>query len=215
MKQSRLRLISKILYWVLIVLLVAVAGIAALSAFDIPGGTKLFSVQSGSMEPAIKTGSVVLVKPVAEYNKGDIITFINEADRDNPNPLSTTTHRIHDVVETDGSVAYVTKGDANDSPDGGRVDSGLISGKALFSVPYLGYLVSFAKTEWGLIFLIIIPATLIIYNEVLSIKREAKRLIDERKKRKLSTREEIVTILGKPVSLEDSYRDIFSGRSNL
>ena len=35
---------------------------------------KAYLVQSGSMEPAIKTGSVTIIKPASEYKIGDIIT---------------------------------------------------------------------------------------------------------------------------------------------
>jgi len=98
-----------------------------------------------------------------------------------------------------GQIEYVTKGDANDAPDSQAVAEELVLGKTIFSIPLLGYPVSFAKTREGLIILIVIPATMIIYSEILNIKNEAKRLIQERKKRKLSTVEKAEMAVGKEV----------------
>ena len=62
-----------------------VAVFVAVSALNLPGGWKLFTVQSGSMQPAISLGSLVIVKPAGEYVVGDVITF-----KTGPTP---TTHR--------------------------------------------------------------------------------------------------------------------------
>jgi len=201
---------TNILYWLLIIMLIIVAGTAALSSFDISGGTKLYSVQSGSMEPEIKTGSVVLSQPQTIYFRGDIITFKAEKDRTVKNPRYTTTHRVHELQEAEGKLMFITKGDANDSPDGTPITQDLILGKVLVAVPYLGYLVSFAKTEAGFILLIIVPATLIIYSELVSIKNEAKKLIEERKKRKLTAKEKVVVAFGETeMAVGESISSLF------
>jgi len=178
------KLFKNVIYWLLIVVLVIIAAVTAISAFDIPGRIKLYTVQSGSMMPAIPVGSLVVSKPADNYHVGDTITFISEKDRLIKNPKHTTTHRIFEVKETE--TEYVTKGDANDVPDSEPVAEDLVLGKTIFSIPLLGYPISFAKTREGLILLIVIPTTMIIYSEVLNIKKEAKKLIQERKKRKLS-----------------------------
>jgi signal peptidase I len=211
--KKKLKILQKTLYWGLIIILVVIASLATLSAFNIPGGVRLYTVQSGSMEPAIRTGSVVFVRPSLEYKEGDIITFKNEADRNEQNPAATTTHRVHQVVQEEGMISFITKGDANDSPDGSRTDAGLILGKTFLTIPLLGYLVSFVKTQLGLTLLIIIPATLIVYGEVLNIKKEAKRLIEERKRRKLTSREKVVTLVGEPISVEEGYKNLFKAKS--
>ena len=38
---------------------------------------RIFNVQTGSMQPTINTGSMIVVKAVSEYRVNDIITFIN------------------------------------------------------------------------------------------------------------------------------------------
>jgi len=203
MKKLKLRLIKvnwkllrNIAYWLLIVVLVVIAAVTAISALDIPGGIKLYAVQSGSMEPAISAGSLVLSKPTEGYQIGNIITFKAEEDRLINNPKYTITHRVFEVNETETGIEYVTKGDANDTRDSRAVSKDLVLGKTIFSIPFLGYPISYAKTREGLIILVIIPATMIIYSEMLNIKKEFKRLIREKKKRKLTAVEKAEVVIG-------------------
>jgi len=175
--------IGRILYAAIFVFLIIIGGLVAISILKIPGNYKLFTVQSGSMEPVIKQGSIVVVKPFKDYKKGDIITT-----REPANPKVSLTHRIVNIKNKNGKISYVTKGDANKSPDTEKRPKENVLGKALFSVPYIGYPVSFAKTRDGLIFLIVIPATLIIYSELLTIKNEVRRLLQEQKKKKINSK---------------------------
>lgn len=194
MKKINIKIIGKILYWMFLVVLILVAGLTAFSALKLPGSYKLMAVQSGSMEPGIKTGSVVVVQPVADYEKGDVITF-----KDATKPKITVTHRIFEATESAGKTAYITKGDANKSSDTVPVSKDRILGKVVLSLPFLGYPIDFAKTREGLIILIIIPAVVIIYSELMNIKKESIRLIQERKKRKLTAKEEIEEKIGEEI----------------
>ncbi len=200
LKKINWKLLRNIVYWLAIAILVVIAAVTAISALDIPGGIKLYTVQSGSMAPAIPAGSLVLSRPADDYHIGDAITFKAEKDRLIKNPKYTTTHRVFEVKKTVlGQIEYVTKGDANDVPDSQPVAKDLVLGKTVFSIPLLGYPISFAKTREGLIILIVIPATMIIYSEILNVKNEAKRLIQKRKKRKLSAVEKAEVAVGKEV----------------
>ncbi len=171
-----LKIFFKTSYWLIIVTLVLIASLTSLSVIKNPFGVKLLSVQSGSMEPSIKTGSVVIVKNQDTYGLGDIITFT-----DNPQNDSTT-HRIIKSEVKDGKEIYTTKGDANQGDDRLTTTSEKILGKVIFDVPYLGYPVSFAKTQYGFIFLIVVPATIIIFSEVLNLKKEILKLIKKKKR---------------------------------
>ena len=171
--------------WLIVAVLAVVAAVTALSALEIPNGIRLYTVQTGSMAPAIPTGSVVLIKPVSEYREGDVITFKSAAERYVERPTETTTHRIFAVQEEEGgTLKYVTKGDFNPSPDSEPITRDLILGKVIFHVPLLGYPVAFAKTAPGLVTLIVVPATLLVYSEVLNIKSEVARIRKEGRKRK-------------------------------
>jgi len=207
----KFKLIGKILYWIIIVVLLLIVTLIGLSAINIPGGIKLYTVQSGSMEPTISTGSVILSKASDNYQVGDIITFKALKDKLVNNPQYITTHRIYEIKTDNTGESYITKGDANNSPDIEPTSKDLILGKTLFSLPLLGYLIVFAKTREGLLFLIIIPSIVIIISELFSIKDQAKKLIEERKKRKLTLTEKIEVEIGEEeIKVEKWYRKIIN-----
>ena len=193
----------------IICILILIAILVAISAMNIPGGIKLYTVQSGSMEPAIHTGSIIISISSDNYQIGDIITFKAEKDRYIENPQYITTHRIFDIKTDNKSELFITKGDANNTPDIETTSKDLVLGKTIYSIPLIGYAVAFAKTRDGLLILIIIPAVIIIISELFSIRDETKRLIEERKKRKLTATEKIEVEIGEEeIKAEKWYKKI-------
>ncbi|MCX6737607.1 MAG: signal peptidase I [Candidatus Parcubacteria bacterium] len=166
----------KIIYYIGLGFIVFVTILLVVSAIPVPGNIKLMVVQSGSMEPTIKTGSVVMVKPVKDYKVGDIITFGPYSKTKAP-----TTHRIFEIKTLDGQSVYVTKGDANNAQDLREISKGDILGKVLFFVPYLGYAVEFAKQPLGFILVIAIPAIIIVGDEIKNIWQEVSKLKNKKK----------------------------------
>lgn len=160
----------KIIYYIFIALIASVALLLIVSVLPITGNYELMVVQSGSMEPAIKMGSLIIVKPYDDYEIGDIVTFGDVTKNKTP-----ITHRIHDIKVNEGKILYITKGDANEDPDGKEVLNREVIGKSLFSIPYLGYVVNFAKKPLGFALIIIIPAVVIIFDEVKKIYAEVKK----------------------------------------
>ncbi len=161
----------KIIYYLFLAAIALVAVLLVWSALPIKNGPKVFIVQSGSMEPAIKVGSVVIVKSVSDYKVGNVITFGPYSKTKAP-----TTHRIHDIKVVDGQSVYITKGDANNAPDQRDVRPADVVGKVMLDVPYVGYAVAAAKTPIGFALIIIVPAAIIIYDEVRKIWAEVKKL---------------------------------------
>lgn len=153
--------------------------IVGLSIAPIPGNFKIYSVLSDSMSQTIHIGSIVFVKPVNRYKINDIVTFRTRT------PKQTVTHRIAAEKVVNKQIMFISKGDANKSNDSENLLPQNIIGKVFFSVPLLGYPISFSKTLPGLIILIVIPATIIIYSELINIKNEAVRLIKKRRKSQL------------------------------
>ncbi len=137
-----------------------------------------FTVRSGSMEPAIPTGSLIFVRPTETYVAGDVITIKTDDGK-------TVTHRIIETVRTDIGMAFRTKGDNNEDPDPVEVMPVDIIGKTYLILPYIGYPVAYAQTRTGFLMLIIFPAVLIVLSEVFSIIREAKRLLRKRREEKI------------------------------
>lgn len=150
--------------------LIAIGTLVVLSFLPLPGNYKIFTVQSGSMEPEIHTGSLIFVKPLDDYSVGDVVTQRTD------DPKMTVTHRIISKEEIDGQTVFETKGDANDSSDGEKFGKDMIIGKKFLSIPFLGYLTSYAKTQAGIILIIIIPAIIIIYDEFNKIAAEIKKI---------------------------------------
>ena len=161
--------IKKIISKIFVAFILAIVLFVVISILPIPGNYKLLTVLSGSMEPAIKTGSVAIVKPADDYKTGDIITFGEMTKTKTP-----TTHRIVDTEVVSGEVYYITKGDANKAEDSGKISESKVIGKVLFSVPYAGYAVAAAKKPIGFFLLVIIPCGIIIGEEINKIRKELK-----------------------------------------
>ena len=111
-------------------------------------GLQVFTVLSGSMEPTYHTGSLIYVKKVDPYTiqSGQVITFMLDED-------TIATHRVVAVVpdEEDASVIrFRTKGDANESEDGGLVHYKNVIGTPVFTIPYLGYVASYIQHPPGM-----------------------------------------------------------------
>lgn len=94
-------------------------------------------VLTGSMEPDIAPGDVVLIDKISDENQlyelavGDVINF----DRDEIN----ISHRIVDVLEDEqGNRSFQTKGDNNSSEDVQLVALGDVRGRIIYDVPKLG-----------------------------------------------------------------------------
>ncbi len=91
------------------------------------------SVVTGvSMEPAMRTGDLVLMRHVKarDLEPGDIIQFRAGETR--------VFHRIIEIEETAEGRVFVTQGDNNNTPDDPILD-GQIEGQIVFTVPKLGW----------------------------------------------------------------------------
>jgi signal peptidase len=141
---------------VIVLLLVAV-----LIFFAPRFGWQVDTVLSGSMEPAIPTGSILVSRTVASdsINVGDIITFSGSG-RDR-----FITHRVTAIDRTNG-IVFTTKGDANNAEDPYPVPAENVVGKVLVHIPFLGFILSFVKTPLGILLMLVIPGLLIIGLEL-------------------------------------------------
>lgn len=177
-----MRVISNILYYFFITSIVLIALLLFATIIPVPGNIKAKIVKSGSMEPAIKTGGLVFIIPASSYNVGDVITFGKDTKTQIP-----TTHRIVSIEGSGPLRTFTTKGDANDAPDSTPTRLSDINGKVIFSLPYLGYVLDFAKKPLGFVLLVGVPAGIIIIDELMKIFREVALL---RRKKILNAREQ-------------------------
>ena len=131
------------------------------------GADHSFIVLSGSMEPTIPTGSVVLVEAVSpeqvneRVDEGDIITFSHARDIQ-----QTTTHRVVEkqTGEISDTVRLITKGDNNPVRDSEPVLRGDVVGVVLFHIPLLGYAIRMSDSTAGWAVLVVLPFTLLLMD---------------------------------------------------
>jgi len=153
--------------YIFFILLAIVAFFSVSANTGLLGNYKSLVVQSGSMENTIMTGDIILIKALPQYNKNDVVTFKEISER-------IVTHRIIDVQDDSDRKIFITKGDANRSIDNDTVKPEQILGKVIFVVPKIGFLVAFAKSPFGLVILILIPATLLIVDRVIKMSQKRK-----------------------------------------
>lgn len=128
-------------------------------------------VRSGSMAPAIPTGSLVLIQPASSYAVGDVITF----GPDTPTSVPTS-HRIVSIRNENGTTYYTTKGDVNNAADQSETPTNKVIGRVIFSLPSAGYILAFSKTRLGFASMILIPSLLVICYELIGIVREVQSM---------------------------------------
>ena len=109
-------------------------------------GIEPFIVRSGSMEPAIQTGSLSFINKHIKYEnikENDVIAYVaTTGDK--------VTHRAIKITEE----GIETKGDSNDNSDGISTTKNNYIGKNVFSIPKLGYFVVTIQTTRGRVILI-------------------------------------------------------------
>ena len=96
------------------------------------------AIASGSMEPKVKKGDVVIVDKNSTYElleEGKIIAVRKD------NVI--VVHRIVKKIKLNNSYIYYTKGDANNNIDDYMIDEGMFIGEVKYKVPYIGY-----QTVW-------------------------------------------------------------------
>ena len=126
---------------VVVLLLVALA-VAVVVVPKVNDGAAL-TVLTGSMEPTISPGDMIVVEgvkyPDQEIMIGDVVTFM-------PNPQDPTlvTHRVigKAISPENNEVSFVTQGDANSAVDD-PIAATQIRGKLMYTIPYLGWV-----TNW-------------------------------------------------------------------
>jgi signal peptidase len=146
--------------------------------------TPIVVVESGSMEPIISRGDLLIVKGIPpneirngtiEDKDGDIIVFDAHGVWSNP-PDEPIVHRVVDKKFEGGIWQFRTKGDANLIVDQGWVPESNIFGIVIFKIPLLGWVKIFLTESGLLIPLLILISVLLVVSIILDIykKEEVK-----------------------------------------
>ncbi len=150
------------------------------------GKYSFFRVVTGSMEPEILVGDLIMTKKVDinELKVGDVITFSSKS----PTTIGKIiTHRIIDItVSENGNVLLQTKGDANLVADGYYVDSSNLIGRVsgiLGNANVFSQIISFFSSKSGFVVCILLPTMLVagimMQSSVMKLKNDMSKLVTE------------------------------------
>lgn len=125
-------------------------------------------VLSGSMEPEIKVGDIVVSKAVdsSSIKEGDVITYKMGAN-------TLVTHRVIEIIEMNGSNFYKTRGDANNVEDSDLVSRDNVVGKLALRIPRGGYVVDILTSPIGFVIFFVLPIVVLIGNGIKSIRSKS------------------------------------------
>jgi len=117
-------------------------------------GFRTYSVNSGSMAPAINAGDAVMTRsiPVTDARRGDVLTF--------PDPFEPDRLITHRVVRADirgSAVAVTTRGDANEAAESWTADAEAPVGRMVLSIPRAGYVLGFLGGPAAQLGLVVLP----------------------------------------------------------
>lgn len=173
-KREKYRKVRRIITYIIIIPLLLYNIVLILQAVIKPQktpsifGIKTYVIVSGSMMPNLNIGDIAIIKEEKTENlkKGDIISFRRGK--------LVITHRIENVIITDGNREYVTKGDNNNVQDNEMVKEKEIEGKLIAKIPYLGKLTLILKNEIVIIMFFSIYYIYLVKNHQLNKKKEIR-----------------------------------------
>lgn len=144
-----------------VVLLALVAPFVVTGAPAVVGAEESYVVLSGSMKPTIQPGDIVITRDVepTAVEEGDVITYTR------PSMDAPVTHRVIGVSEQEGQLVFQTKGDGNEDPDAYTVTGEQVIGRVWFTMPKIGYVVTFANSTRGFLVLVLAPLALLALSE--------------------------------------------------
>ena len=173
-KREKYRKVRRIITYIIIIPLLLYNIVLILQAVIKPQktpsifGIKTYVIVSGSMMPNLNIGDIAIIKEEKTENlkKGDIISFRRGK--------LVITHRIENVIITDGNREYVTKGDNKNVQDNEMVKEKEIEGKLIAKIPYLGKLTLILKNEIVIIMFFSIYYIYLVKNHQLNKKKEIR-----------------------------------------
>lgn len=153
--ENRIRnILYGIMYAVLIIIMVYNISLIAQSILKpnkTPSflGVKTYVIISGSMEPNIEIGDIVVGKAEENLDIGDVISYRKGQ--------SVITHRITQINKNEnGEIEYRTQGDNNNVEDEESIKPSNIEGKVIKIVPKLGKVTLILQNKVIIIFIFII-----------------------------------------------------------
>lgn len=177
------------------------------------GGFMMFRVVTGSMEPTIPVGSLMLTKEaeIESIRVDDIICFRTQVSEIWGKIV---THRVVGITESaSGGILLETKGDANLVADGYFVDSSNLVGKVIWHTgdgSLLAEAMGVFTSKIGFLGFIVMPCLLlvglILKNSVESIRHELALALEIEKREQELAAEEEDSLCG---MTEEEYNEMY------
>lgn len=158
-----------ILFFIVVVLMLIVVILQRTTNNSVSlGGFRLFTIATGSMEPAYNVGDVLISKEIApeEIKVGDNIAYRGEVKVLKGKVIT------HQVISTqkgeDGKYKIITKGISNTEEDP-EISEEQVYGKIIYKVKTLSYIVKMISNIYVFYFFIFIPIAFIIFRQIKNI----------------------------------------------
>lgn len=145
MKKIKQKTIKSVIRIGLLILVAVIIGINLYSinasriagnAIPMPFGVGAAVVLSGSMEPALSAGDLLIVAESSSYGVGDMVVY--------QDGRMAVTHRIVSITDSE----VITRGDANNTEDS-PITPQQLKGKVVLAIPFVGYAINAIKTPIG------------------------------------------------------------------
>jgi signal peptidase len=145
-----------------------VIGIGLALAVPLAFHARPLVVLSGSMEPALGTGDISVVRQIAplEARPGDIVTF-----RDPENADRLISHRVRQMHAKGNAVIFRTRGDVNTASEHWQISSKEQIGRVMYRIPKLGYVLMYARSKGLFVLMLGGALALLLVLELMSIWR--------------------------------------------
>lgn len=136
----------------------------------LPEPLSSYVIRSGSMEPTIMTGDLVIDRVDWLPATNSVITFYDEGRR-------LVTHRIIDQQKQGETIFFQTKGDNNEDPDSVLIPATDVVGVWYASFRYFGYIVVGLKRPVVLLTVVFLPLTLLLTLDALTTPPHKKSVV--------------------------------------
>ena len=141
------------------------------------GGTFPLIVLTDSMYPEIESGDLIIChqEEAEDIQVNDIIAFFDPQG----NGSSIVTHRVLEVTQENGELAFKTKGDANNTEDKSLVPANNLVGVYQTRIPGLGNVAIFMQSSTGLIVCVVLPIILLVGYDIIRRRMYEKKKNDD------------------------------------
>jgi signal peptidase len=152
-------LVRQSLAWLLILAIGAMIAVAVV----VPrvGGAVPYVIETGSMQPGLPPGTLVVVRPVAPERIaiGDVVTYQLVSGQP-----EVVTHRVvAQGIDMTGKPRFRTQGDANNAADPGWVQPVQVRGERWYAVPLLGYVTTLLTGAQRALLVLVLAGVLLAY----------------------------------------------------